>query len=164
MVETTSIKEVSFDMPNKIGKDSYIQMFLNLYQGMSNVVQNPNFEPARAYYMCHLIISMIPEQKKREEIRIELKKRYEELQRIKTEELKRPITDSERSAQLMQASVETVGRTVDYVDMHVGLSVDNKVALQIHIPKKKDENNKIIVNEESRGETNEYVIRDDVNE
>lgn len=123
-------KLYSLDIPQREGKEGYIGTFFTLYLKLGTVLQSPEFskEPIRLFYMSEFIISLIPDEKARSEVRTSLKNRKKILEtEFRKEAGREELTAKEKDHILIQASLQTIGDVSDYIDKHIGISDKNKI-------------------------------------
>lgn len=120
----------TLDIPQREGKEGFVGMFFSTWLNMQAVLKSPEFsrEPMRIYYMSQIMISMIPGEANREKIRNDLKKNLEEAREAYRKETNTNVIPENQSIHiLIEATMKTLGSVSDFIDKHVGVSVENKV-------------------------------------
>lgn len=123
-------KIYSLDIPQREGKEGYVGTFFTLYLKLGTILQAPEFskEPIRLFYMSEFIISLIPNEVSRAEVRTMMKTRRQELEtELKKEKGIKELSHQEKDHVLIQASLQTIGFVSDYIDKHIGMSDQNKI-------------------------------------
>ena len=112
------------DVPQKEGKEGYVGTLFSLILRTGSILADANFKDTdmRVEYMTHFLISLIPNPQKRKEIRAALKKDIEE--RIKEDGSGDQDTKA-RSRNMV--CLEYIGIVGDFIDTHIGLSVENRL-------------------------------------
>jgi len=126
-------KLYTLDIPQRDGSVGYIGTFFTLYLKLATVLQSPEFskEPIRVYYMSKFIISLIPGEEKREEIKKLLKTTKatteEEYRKDRGYTATHQLSQQEKDHILITSTIDSLGCVSDFIDKHIGLSKKNKV-------------------------------------
>ena len=126
-------KLLTFDIPQREGKEGFIGTFFTLYLNMSSILRSPEFikEPMRVYYLTKLIIASVPGKKNRDEIKKALNERIDSMKKQRLQKSDVPLTEEENNHILIDASLDVLGDVSDFIDKHVGVSRENKLGFVI---------------------------------
>ncbi len=131
----------NLDIPQKDGTPGYVGMFFTMYLKVASTIQHPDFTkntPISVFYLVNWIISAIPDEKIRKNIRDAIRLRRKELeQEYKSDGVQ--ITEKVKDHILVTSVLEEAGRITEYIDKFVGLSKENKIGWGV------DKNKDIII-------------------
>ena len=126
-------KLYTLDIPQRDGSVGYVGTFFTLYLKLATILQSPEFskEPIRVYYMSKFIISLIPGEDKRNEIKKLLKETKitieEEYRKDRGYSATSVLSQQEKDHILIISTIDSLGGVSDFIDKHIGLSKKNKV-------------------------------------
>ena len=116
--------ENTLDIPIRQGLNGYMMMFIAFNENLNTTLASPEsfVEPMRIYYMVLHMISIISDKELREKA---IKEMSEEMKNrgIDNEN----IDESERKHIQLEVSIMSIKYITEWIDMHVGLSVENRV-------------------------------------
>jgi len=117
-------ERLTLDIPKREGKEGYIGTMLQLYLKMGGIIAEANFtnNDLRVEYMTHFMLSTIPSKEKRIEIRQRLRERI--TNEVDADKL---MTNEQKNKKKNLICIEFMGETMDWIDEHLGISVENKI-------------------------------------
>lgn len=117
----------------KEGSEGFIGLLFGHLARMSATLGNPELGniSGNVYLIANLIISHIPEPEMRVELRQKLKDRRNELISEEEKRTQKPLTDPQRRYFEILAATEIVGYVMDWINLHVAITKDSKLALDM---------------------------------
>lgn len=117
------------DVQMRAGKDSYIGILVGHISRMAFIIASDKLEPAKIYYMANLIIAMVPGKDRRKELQKRLKDKIDE---VKQEKIKEGYSEvAAKEIALTSASVYIVGDATDFLNLHLGITKEARVEIDL---------------------------------
>lgn len=106
------------DMPMREGKEGYIGMLYNIQIKFAAILASDSFAKTdmRPLYLTHFLISMIPDEKIRGELRKNLNSDIEQ-------KINNVVSNEDRVRIQNLVCIEHVGKVMEFIDQHVGISM-----------------------------------------
>lgn len=128
----------SLNIPALEGMEGFVGMYFSTILSIAAIIREPNIPDfaGRVNTMTHLVISLVPDDEKRKELRV----RMDALYKTYCDEIE-DIDHSQKQSCLVRASVETIGYVMQEVDRYIGLSHKNRLGfVSVNTPvREKDE-------------------------
>ncbi len=124
------VKTYGMNVPEAEGIEGYVGVFFGLYLRLGSILATPDLskDPMRLYYLSTILVSMIPDEDERENIRIKMRERKQKITtEFKKEKGSDVLTNSEKDHIQILSALESIGFVHDFCDKMIGLAKFNKI-------------------------------------
>lgn len=135
MADEGAERLITFDIPQKEGKEGYVGTLFGLILKLGTILTDTNLKHTdiRIEYLMQLFISLIPEYKVRDEIRRSLKEDIDIYYKNNG-----TATNEQKAREVNMIHLNHLGYIMEYIDLHIGIAINNKIGFSARKRKKKD--------------------------